>query len=88
MGKKKKKITPVEERAVQAKANAEKLADVFRALGLTVETYEYNPTWQVNAKEKPEVISVVELPELIDSEGELLSFCFSHNSGRIIKNNV
>ena len=87
MGKK-KKITPVEERAAQAKANAEKLADTFRALGLTVEIYEYNPTWQVNAKEKPEVISVVELPELIDSEGELLSFCFSHNSGRIIKNNV
>jgi hypothetical protein len=87
MGKK-KKITPVKERAAQAKANAEKLADTFRALGLTVEIYEYNPTWQVNAKEKPEVISVVELPELIDSEGELLSFCFSHNSGRIIKNNV
>ena len=86
MGKK-KKITPVEERAAQAKANAEKLADVFRALGLTVEIYEYNPTWQANAKEKPEVISVVELPELIDSEGELLSFCFSHDTGRIIKNN-
>lgn len=88
MGKKKNKVTPIEDRAAQAKANAEKLADVFLALGLTVETYEDNPTWHVNAKEKPEVISVVELPELLDSDGELLSFCFSHDTGRIIKNTI
>lgn len=88
MGKKKNKVTPVEDRAAQAKVNAEKLANMFRALGLIVETYEYNPTWHVNAKEKPEVISVVELPELLDSDGELLSFCFSHNTGRIIKNTI
>lgn len=88
MGKKKNKVTPVEDRAAQAKANAEKLANTFLALGLTVETYEDYPTWHVNAKEKPEVISVVELPELLDSDGELLSFCFSHNTGRIIKNNI
>ena len=82
MGKKKKKITPVEGRAAQARTNAKSLADIFLCLGLEVETWkEYRPS-----SDTEEIFSVVSLPELLDGEGWPYEFRFSHNSGQIVTN--
>ena len=81
MGKKKKHVTPIVERAEQAKANAANLADAFLLLGLTVET------WETNLNEG-KTASVVSTPELVDSEGWPFEFYFSHESGQIITNNL
>ncbi|MBO6261188.1 MAG: hypothetical protein J6N95_01100 [Bacilli bacterium] len=82
MGKKKNKVTPVENRAAQAKANAEKLANMFLTLGLEVETWkEYQPSLDTE-----ETFSVVSLPKLLDGEGWPYEFRFSHSSGQIVAN--
>lgn len=77
MGKKKKHVTPIVERAEQAKTNAANLADVFLLLGLTVET------WETNLGEG-KTASVVSVLDLVDSEGWPFEFYFSHESGQII----
>ena len=86
MGKKRAKATRREgipstaEGRALAEKNAAILREAFAAVGIQANTYVDSPWW-MEPEKMPQEVTVVELCEFCDGDGEHYTFMFGHNNG-------